>query len=214
MDLTKLSDDDLMALKGGDLTKMSDAGLMSLKGAPARTGNAGLDVAGGLLRGAGSIGATLLAPFDMAARALNKGKPVNVGGYDIVGQDRRAGMDAALDSVGVDRNSLSFGAGKLGAEVAGTLGVGGGLANVAGRAIPALANAPMMTALRTSGMTTGLNPLTAGQKAADMGARMVAGGVTGGVTIGEPMPESVCGVAQATSTPAISTAIRVFTARV
>jgi hypothetical protein len=32
MDLTKLSDDDLMALKSGDLTKMSDAGLMALKG--------------------------------------------------------------------------------------------------------------------------------------------------------------------------------------
>lgn len=31
MDLTKLSDDDLMALKSGDLTKMSDAGLMALK---------------------------------------------------------------------------------------------------------------------------------------------------------------------------------------
>jgi len=33
MDLTKLSDDDLMALKSGDLTKLSDAGLMALKGA-------------------------------------------------------------------------------------------------------------------------------------------------------------------------------------
>lgn len=34
-DLTKLSDDDLMALKSGDLAKVSDAGLMALKGAPA-----------------------------------------------------------------------------------------------------------------------------------------------------------------------------------
>ena len=32
MDLSKLSDADLMALKSGDLTKVSDAGLMALKG--------------------------------------------------------------------------------------------------------------------------------------------------------------------------------------
>lgn len=36
MDLSKLSDADLLALKGGDLTKLSDEGLMSLKGAPAQ----------------------------------------------------------------------------------------------------------------------------------------------------------------------------------
>ena len=45
----------------------------------------------GLLRGAGSIGATLLAPIDALARKLNGGQPINIGGYDIAGQDRRVG---------------------------------------------------------------------------------------------------------------------------
>lgn len=141
----------------------------------------GRDIAGGILRGAGSIGATLLSPVDWAARKLNNGKPVNIGGYDIVGQDRRAAMDAALQTAGVDTNSLGFGAGKIGAEVAGTLGVGGGIANVLGR-VPGMAGAPILTAIRTSGMTTGLSPVTVGQKAADMGGRMLGGGITGGMS--------------------------------
>lgn len=36
MDLSKLSDDDLMALRSGDLSRVSDAGLMALRGAPAQ----------------------------------------------------------------------------------------------------------------------------------------------------------------------------------
>lgn len=35
VDLTQLSDEDLVALKSGDITRVSDAGLMTLKGAPA-----------------------------------------------------------------------------------------------------------------------------------------------------------------------------------
>lgn len=166
------------------------------QGAPAaepvqdkRASRPDVDALGGIVRGAGSIGATILSPLDWAARALNKGQPVNVGGFDIAGHDRRAGMDGALDSVGVDRNSLAFGAGKLGTEIAGTLGVGGGLANLAGRAIPAIAHAPALTALRTSGMTTGLNPVTFGQKAADMSVRMAAGGTSGAAAAGLLGPE-------------------------
>ena len=142
----------------------------------------------GAVRGAGSIGATLLAPVDAAARALNKGNPVSVGGIEIAGHDRRAGMDAGLQSMGAEPDSGLFKTGKISTEVLGTMGVGGGLANVAGRAVPAIANAPILTALRTSGMTTGLNPVTMGQKAADLGARALAGGVSGGASAGLVTP--------------------------
>ncbi|MFN7611062.1 MAG: hypothetical protein ACK5QX_09035 [bacterium] len=43
-----------------------------------KKGSASVDFAGGLLRGAGSIGATLLSPIDAAARALNNVKPENI----------------------------------------------------------------------------------------------------------------------------------------
>lgn len=136
------------------------------------------NLAAGAVRGAGSIGATLLTPVDAAARAIGVENSI------IGRRDRREAMDGGLQSMGADTDSLAFGAGKIGAEIAGTLGVGGGLANVAGRTVPAIANAPLLTALRTSGMTTGLTPVTVGQKAADMGARVLTGGAAGGASAG------------------------------
>jgi hypothetical protein len=141
----------------------------------------GRDIAGGILRGAGSIGATLLSPVDWAARKLNNGQPINVGGYDIAGQDRRAGMDAALQTAEVDTNSLGFGAGKITTEVAGTLGVGGGLANALSR-VPVLASkaAPALEAIRTAGMSTGLPAATTKAGAVgNLALRSAGGGITG-----------------------------------
>mgnify|MGYP006367201771 CR=1 FL=1 len=145
----------------------------------------GRDLAGGILRGAGSIGATILSPVDWAARKLNDGKPVNIGGYDIVGQDRRAAMDAALATAGLDTNSLAFGAGKIGAEVAGTLGVGGAAANLLGRA-PLIASkaAPYLDAVRSAGMTAGGVTGKTG-----MALRVAGGGTTGAAAAGLVNPD-------------------------
>lgn len=104
------------------------------------------NLAGGLVRGAGSIGATLLAPVDAAARAVGIQN-------DFIGRDdRRAGMDAGLQSMGADPSSLAFKAGKLGGEIAGTAGVGGVLAKGA-QAVGAAA--PVVQALATGGMRAG-----------------------------------------------------------
>lgn len=135
------------------------------------------NIAGGAVRGAGSIGATLLTPIDAAARLFNDGKPVTINGYEILGMDRRAGMDAGLDSLGVDRNSLAFKGAKLGVEVAGTSGVGGALGNVAGRFG---LGAPAVQALTTGGMFA---------KGAGLPVRMAAGAVTGGAQAGLINPE-------------------------
>jgi hypothetical protein len=92
----------------------------------------------GAVRGAGSIGATLLAPVDAAARALNGGKPVQVGGYDLLGQDRRTAMDQGLTTLGAQPDSLMYKGGKLATEVAGTAGAGGLVANGLRAAVPLL----------------------------------------------------------------------------
>lgn len=140
---------------------------------------------GGAARGAGSIGATLLTPVDAAARKLNGGQPINVGGFDIAGQNRRAGMDAALDAAGVDRNSMAFKTNKLGAEIAGTSGVGGLLAKGAA-AIPGLASTfpGLISALQTGGMSAngvqGLPGLT---------TRVAGGAINGAATAGLVNPE-------------------------
>jgi hypothetical protein len=63
------------------------------------------------------------------------------------------------------------------------------VANAAGRVVPALANAPILTAIRSSGMTTGLNPVTTGQRAADLAGRMFGGAVSGGASAGLVNPE-------------------------
>ena len=94
-----------------------------------------IDAPAGLIRGAGSIGATLLAPRDALESLIAR----KMGAPELQIPDRREAMTGALAGMGADPNSLAFGAGKLGAEVAGTLGVGGGIANAAGRVLPAAA---------------------------------------------------------------------------
>lgn len=122
-------------------------------GAAAKPESGGLksgvqNFAAGAVRGAGSIGATLLAPVDAAARA------VGIENEYIGRTDRRKAMDAALQGMGADTDSLAFGAGKLGAEIAGTAGAGGVVANAATRIPGAAVAAPnLINAIRTAGMT-------------------------------------------------------------
>ena len=157
-------------------------GVSSLDGGKKAGGSVIGDLAAGAVRGAGSIGATILAPVDAAARALNGGKPVNIGGYDIVGQDRRAGMDAGLSEMGADTNSLAFKAGKVGAEIAGTAGAGGAVANTVRAVAPGLTAAPVVAnALRAVE--------TAGAQGGGILSRSVGGAINGGISAGMINPE-------------------------
>ena len=125
-------------------------------------------VAGGL-RGAGSIGATLIRPFESAEE----------------NQQRRAAMDAALASMGAQPDSLAYGAGKIGAEIAGTSGVGGLAAKGLGL-IPGVAKAApnMLAAIRSGGFSAGN---AVGTPA--LVARMAGGAITGGASAGLVNPE-------------------------
>jgi hypothetical protein len=153
---------------------------------------AGNLIAGGV-RGAGSIGATLMYPIDKATDLVTGDRDKTLSGL-VTGQqpisrnqERRQDMDAGLTTLGADTTSPAFKVGKLGAEIAGTAGTGGAIANVVGRAAPAVAAAApsIMTAIRTGGMTapgaTGL---------AGIGARAIGGAVNGAASAGMVDPST------------------------
>lgn len=135
------------------------------------------DLAGGLLRGAGSIGSTLLAPGDAIQDAI-AGRPLMS-----TNNARRSGIDAGLQSAGANPDALVYGAGKLTGEIAGTAGVGGLLANGA-RA--AGATPQLVSALQSGGMTLG--PGT-GSGVTNALTRLVGGAATGGAAAGLVNPE-------------------------
>lgn len=120
-------------------------------------------IAGGV-RGAGSIGATILAPVDAAARA------VGIENSFIGRKDRREAMDGGLGELGAETDSFAYGAGKLGAEIAGTAGVGTPLAATM-KAVPVLSRLAPYVA-------------SSGMQAGNMGARMAGGAITGGAAAG------------------------------
>lgn len=133
----------------------------------------------GAIKGASEIGATLLAPLDAAYRAT--GLPEN----SIIGRtDRRQAVDEALGGLGADPSSIAYGAGKVGAEVAGTLGVGGGVATLARPLIGRFA-APLVDAVASSGMRAGGMIGVPG-----MLTRMAGGAATGAASAGLVNPDT------------------------
>lgn len=174
----------------------------------------GKNVLGGAVRGAGSIGATLMSPLDIAAntsaRPLLRAIPGvgalisaddMLGRGSIVGRDdRRVAMDEANRELGADPNSLTYKAAKLGSEIAGTAGVGGTLAKGA-MAVPQLAR--FAPALQSGGFTLG-NAAT-GSKLANAAIRSGAGGATGLTMAGLVNPDDALsgGVIGAALPPAI-----------
>lgn len=99
----------------------------------------GINLQSGLVRGAGSIGATLLRPFESAeANAM-----------------RRRDITGGLESMGAQPNTLAFGLGQMAGETAGTAWVGGALA------APLRGVAPTLSAALASGGTAANIPMWA-----------------------------------------------------
>ncbi|WP_371435400.1 glucosaminidase domain-containing protein [Polaromonas sp.] len=132
---------------------------------------------GGAVRGAGSIGATLLAPVDMASDAMD-GKGLSLESN----RARRAAMDGGLRELGVDTGSGAYQVGKLGAEIAGTAGVG----NVFGLGAKAVGAAPRVVNALVSG---GMNVGQGGGAVGNALLRLGAGGAVGGTSAGMINPE-------------------------
>jgi hypothetical protein len=150
--------------KRNPLQEARDAGMSSIEGYKPT------DTIAGAVRGSGSIGATLLRPFESASD----------------NQQRRAGMDSALSTLGADPTSSQFQASKLGAELAGTSGMGGLLAKGL-QLIPGAAKAlpTLLPAIESGGMSangaTGLYGML---------NRIAGGAVTGAATAGAAEPQN------------------------
>lgn len=141
------------------------------------------DIVAGGVRGAGSIGSTLYeaTPIGTAQRMLN-GK-----GFLESRKNRVDAIDDVSRNLGADTDSIGYGAGKVGAEIAGTAGVGGMLGKVAQAmgAAPKIANA-----LSSGGFTLGVPSATTKLgTAANAALRTGAGAVTGGSAAGMVNPE-------------------------
>lgn len=147
---------------------------------------------GGFVRGAGSIGASLFYPWDSAQDALNGDRDPTLSSL-ITGdkpmnrnQQRRADMDSALQILGAETDSRGYAAGKLGAEIAGTAGVGG-LIGKGLSAIPALVKyAPVV---QSGGMTLG-NAGT-GSYLANLFIRAAGGATNGAATAALIDPKTI-----------------------
>lgn len=140
----------------------------------------GKDAVAGAVRGAGSIGATLLAPMDLIDQALFK-----LRGQSVDTPDRRKGMDEGLKTLGADTESSAFKTNKLGTEILGTSGMGGATAGLLEK-VPMIAKyAPaLLDAIKTSGMSA-----NGAKGLGGMAARVGGGAVTGGLTAGAINPE-------------------------
>lgn len=143
-----------------------------------------VDLPAGAVRGAGSIGATILAPVDVASD-LAAGRGLSMQSN----RERRASMDAGLQTLGADPTSLTFRGGKLGAEIAGTLGVGGTLARGVAGATGLSQSAPIINALRTGGMTAGEAAPGMSGVLGNALVRATGGAITGGASAGLVNPE-------------------------
>lgn len=144
----------------------------SIKNVPQNLANLGA----GLVRGAGSIGATILAPADMINDAID-GKGLSLESN----RKRRADMDAAFETMGVDTDSVGYAGGKLTGEIAGTAGlpvaVGGQVAKVAPK---------LGSSIASGGFKLGS---TTGNALKDTALRTAGGAVSGGAMAGAVNPE-------------------------
>jgi hypothetical protein len=160
------------------------------------------NVGAGLVRGAGSIGATLLYPIDKATDLIKGDRGPNLTGLVLGKQplsrneERRQQMDEALASMGAETDSFGYGAGKLAGEIAGAAGAGGALANgtrmglaVAGKTAPPALDA-ILTAISSGGFSTGSKVAPGALPfLKDQGVRALGGAVSGGVSAGLTNPE-------------------------
>src|SRR5574343_795789 len=155
--------------------EQNNFGMTNIKGTLRNVSN----MLGGLLRGAGDLGATAVLPVAMVKQKAR--------GDDFWSMkdnaERRDDMTSALQDLGVDTNSLNFRGGRLASNVMGTAGAGGLVAGGARAVLPAAVAtraAPVLSAIESGGMTAG----TGG-----MATRMLGGGINGATSAALVNPE-------------------------
>lgn len=143
------------------------------------------NLAAGAVRGAGSIGSTILWPADKLNDMLIGDRDPTLSGL-VTGkqplsrnEERRQQIDQGLQAMGAEPDSMMYQGGKLAGEIAGTAGAGGVMANGM-RAVPALAKfAPVV---ESGGF--GLGGAATGNAAANAALRAAGGAIQGGAQAG------------------------------
>lgn len=158
----------------------------SLSNVPQNLGN----LAAGAIRGAGSIGATILAPYDMAKDAYYGDRDKKLSNL-ITGeapisrnQERRQAMDEGLQTMGAETDSAGYAVGKIGGEIAGTAGIPIGIGGQISKVAPKLGSA-----IASGGFKLGTPAAkTLAGKAVDMGTRTLGGAISGATMAGAVDP--------------------------
>jgi hypothetical protein len=137
------------------------------------------NVVAGALRGASSIGATIVAPYDIAKDAM-AGKGLTLESN----RQRRADTEQAFRELGANPDSMAYKGGKLGTEIMGTAGMGGALAKGAAMLPGAAKIAPLIESIGSGGFRAGgMTGIPA------LATRVAGGGITGGASAGLVNPE-------------------------
>lgn len=157
------------------------------------------NLVGGAVRGAGSIGATLLYPIDKAQDLYygDRGPTLRglVSGEQPMSrnEERRAKIDNGLRELGAEPDSMIFKTGKLVGEIAGTAGAGGIAGNAIVRAAPILARvgvaAPTVANLAEAASTAGFRAGNA-TGAANVLTRAAGGAINGAASTAMADPEN------------------------
>ena len=151
------------------------------KGPTFSAGQGAINIGAGLLRGAGSIGATALRLFETEEENIARRKAISEGLRNLVGADPESGL---------------FGLGKIAGEVAGTaglapvLGAGAAALPVVRALAPAISSSGFVTKV-PSGLPAA--PATILSRGVDLTKRLSGGAIAGGATAAaiEPTVEDI-----------------------
>jgi len=183
MDLSKLSDTDLIALQKGDLAKVSDEGLSMLMG-PSKTAS----LAAGLGYGTGQVGLTLQELAGKGLSALGAEKAGKWLQEDVAQGRKRLKQEFQPYQ---EANPMSAGAGEFASEALVTAPVGGVIAKplmAAGKYVPSLEK--VGRAIGSAGFDVAPAATTMG-KVGNAALRVGGGAVTGGAAAGLVNSEDV-----------------------
>ena len=157
-----------------------------------------VNVGAGMVRGLGSIGATLIRPFESREENIA----------------RRAAISQGLQSLtGAEPESVGFKTGQFVGEVGPVLPVAGGMAAaVRGAARVAPATAPVLTPVAAALQTGGMGTRIPGRPLSTAALRVGAGAATGGAAAGLIDPETAAtgalfGAAAPVVVPAVTKAV-------
>ena len=145
------------------------------------------NLAAGAVRGAGSIGATLVDAARTLGDSVTAATPqmwrpegIEANATAPRGTELRSGIDGGLRELGAQPESLLYKGGKLGAEIAGTAGVGGLLAKPLAAAASPLAQG-VARGLQTGGFRVGPLAGTKTGAAVRAGTGVAVGGTSAGL---------------------------------